>query len=143
MKSTKTKKLKLKTSSFKGRKQIVNNNKLNFIINVEETEKFYVEKVNILGNYPLPIEVIPLAQSAVALELIRMGGRPVLRQNFTTDNGNIILDVHNFMISEPLKLEKEINNIPGVVTNGIFALNHADLLLSAGENGVNASAPIV
>ena len=120
------------------REKILAHSSKRFICIVDDSKK-----VNILGNYPLPIEVIPLAQSAVALELIRMGGRPVLRQNFTTDNGNIILDVHNFMISEPLKLEKEINNIPGVVTNGIFALNHADMLLSAGDNGVDVSEPIV
>ena len=120
------------------REKILAHNSNRFICIVDDSKK-----VSVLGTFPLPIEVIPIAQSSVALELIRMGGRPVLRENFTTDNGNIILDIHNFMIPEPLKLEKEINNIPGVVTNGIFALNHADLLLSAGENGVNASEPIV
>ena len=120
------------------REKILAHNSNRFICIVDDSKK-----VSVLGTFPLPIEVIPIAQSSVALELIRMGGRPVLRENFTTDNGNIILDIHNFMIPEPLKLEKEINNIPGVVTNGIFALNHADLLLSAGENGVNVSEPIV
>ena len=120
------------------REKILAHNSNRFICIVDDSKK-----VNVLGAFPLPIEVIPIAQSAVALEVIKMGGRPVLRENFTTDNGNIILDVHNFMIPEPLKLEKKINNIPGVVTNGIFALNHADLLLSAGDSGVNLSEPIV
>ena len=120
------------------REKILAHNSNRFICIVDDSKK-----VSVLGTFPLPIEVIPIAQSAIALELIKMGGRPVLRENFTTDNGNIILDVHNFIISEPLKLEKKINNIPGVVTNGIFALNHADLLLSAGDSGVNLSEPIV
>ena len=120
------------------REKILAHNSNRFICIVDDSKK-----VSVLGTFPLPIEVIPIAQSAVALEVIKMGGRPVLRENFTTDNGNIILDVHNFIIPEPLKLEKEINNIPGVVTNGIFALNHADLLLSAGDSGVNLSEPIV
>jgi ribose 5-phosphate isomerase A len=120
------------------REKILAHNSNRFICIVDDSKK-----VSVLGTFPLPIEVIPIAQSAVALELIKMGGRPVLRENFTTDNGNIILDVHNFIIPEPLKLEKKINNIPGVVTNGIFALNHADLLLSASDRGVNLSEPIV
>ena len=120
------------------REKILAHNSSKFICIVDDSKK-----VSVLGAFPLPIEVIPIAQSAVALEVIKMGGRPVLRENFTTDNGNIIIDVHNFIIPEPLKLEKKINNIPGVVTNGIFALNHADLLLSAGDSGVNLSEPIV
>ncbi|BAU56724.1 ribose-5-phosphate isomerase RpiA [Halorhodospira halochloris] len=92
--------------------------------------------VDVLGEFPLPIEVIPMARSTVARELVRIGGRPELRQNFTTDNGNIILDVHGLSITEPLKLEQEINNIPGVVTNGIFALRPADLLLLGSSSGV-------
>ncbi len=120
------------------REKILAHNSNRFICIVDDSKK-----VSVLGTFPLPIEVIPIAQSAVALEIIKMGGRPVLRENFTTDNGNIILDIHNFIIPEPLKLEKKINNIPGVVTNGIFALNHADLLLSASDSGVNLSEPIV
>ena len=120
------------------REKILAHNSNRFICIVDDSKK-----VSVLGTFPLPIEVIPIAQSAVALEVIKMGGRPVLRENFTTDNGNIIIDVHNFIIPEPLKLEKKINNIPGVVTNGIFALNHADLLLSASDSGVNLSEPIV
>ena len=120
------------------REKILAHNSNRFICIVDDSKK-----VSVLGTFPLPIEVIPIAQSAVALEVIKMGGRPVLRENFTTDNGNIIIDVHNFIIPEPLKLEKKINNIPGVVTNGIFALNHADMLLSASDGGVNVSKPIV
>ena len=120
------------------REKILAHNSSKFICIVDDSKK-----VSVLGTFPLPIEVIPIAQSAVALEVIKMGGRPVLRENFTTDNGNIIIDVHNFIIPEPLKLEKKINNIPGVVTNGIFALNHADMLLSASDGGVNVSKPIV
>ena len=79
----------------------------------------------------------------LALELIKIGGRPVLREGFTTDNGNIILDVHNLEISQPIALESEINNIPGVITNGIFAMDNAHLLLSAGDNQVEITEPIV
>ena len=90
--------------------------------------------VQTLGKFPLPIEVIPMSQSIVALEIIKLGGRPVYRENFVTDNGNIILDIHNLEISEPLTLEQAINNIPGVVTNGLFAMRAADnLLISNGD----------
>ena len=90
--------------------------------------------VQTLGKFPLPIEVIPMSQSIVALEMIKLGGRPVYRENFVTDNGNIILDIHDLEISEPLTLEQTINNIPGVVTNGLFAMRPADnLLISNGD----------
>lgn len=90
--------------------------------------------VQTLGKFPLPIEVIPMSQSIVALEIIKLGGRPVYRENFVTDNGNIILDIHNLEISEPLTLEQAINNIPGGVTNGLFAMRPADnLLISNGD----------
>ena len=90
--------------------------------------------VQTLGKFPLPIEVIPMSQSIVALEIIKLGGRPVYRENFITDNGNIILDIHNLEISEPLTLEQTINNIPGGVTNGLFAMRPADnLLISNGD----------
>ena len=90
--------------------------------------------VQTLGKFPLPIEVIPMSQSIVALEIIKLGGRRVYRENFITDNGNIILDIHNLEISEPLTLEQTINNIPGVVTNGLFAMRPADnLLISNGD----------
>lgn len=92
--------------------------------------------VKILGQFPLPVEVIPMAQSFVARELVKYGGRPELRQGFTTDNGNIILDVKGLEIMEACKLESDLNNIPGVVTVGIFANRPADVLLLGTANGV-------
>lgn len=92
--------------------------------------------VDMLGKFPLPVEVIPMAQSYVGRQLARMGGQPVLREGFTTDNGNIIIDVHNLNIMQPAELEAKINNIAGVVTNGIFAQRPADVLLIADNNGV-------
>ncbi len=92
--------------------------------------------VDILGKFPLPIEVIPMARSLVARELVKLGGEPVLREDFTTDNGNIILDVHNLEIMEPVKLEQTLNNLTGVVTNGLFAMRPADVLLLGTEDGV-------
>ena len=92
--------------------------------------------VPVLGGFPLPVEVIPMARSHVARELVKLGGNPVYRQGVTTDNGNIILDVYDFALPEPLETEAAINNIVGVVTNGIFAHRPADLLLLAGANGV-------
>ena len=92
--------------------------------------------VKMLGAFPLPIEVIPMAQSYVAREVVRFGGRPELRTGFTTDNGNIILDVKDLEIMEPCKMESELNNIPGVVTVGIFANRPADVLLLGTSNGV-------
>lgn len=92
--------------------------------------------VNILGKFPLPVEVIPMARSFVARQLVKLGGRPELRQGFTTDNGNLILDVRGLSIAEPITLERDINDIPGVVTNGIFALQRADVLLLGNSGGV-------
>ena len=92
--------------------------------------------VDILGAFPLPIEVIPMARSMVARELVKRGGQPVYREGFTTDNGNDILDVHNMEIMEPVKLEQELNGIPGVVTVGLFARRPADVLLLGTEDGV-------
>ncbi len=92
--------------------------------------------VDMLGAFPLPIEVIPMARSFVAREMVKLGGKPVYREGFTTDNGNVIIDVHNLEIMEPAKLEAELNNIPGVVTNGLFALRPADVLLLGTPNGV-------
>lgn len=92
--------------------------------------------VQMLGTFPLPLEVIPMAQSYVARELVKLGGKPELRTGFTTDNGNVILDVYNLKIDNPIKLEQQINQIVGVVTNGLFAQRPADILLIAGENGV-------
>lgn len=85
--------------------------------------------VDVLGNFPLPVEVIPMAQSYVARKLVGLGGQPLLRQGFTTDNGNIILDVHHLSITQPVELEGEINQIAGVVSNGLFARRPADVLL--------------
>jgi len=92
--------------------------------------------VDVLGKFPLPVEVIPMARSMVARELVKRGGQPVYREGFVTDNGNVILDVHNLVIMEPAKLEQDLNNIPGVVTNGLFALRPADVLLLGTPEGV-------
>jgi len=92
--------------------------------------------VDVLGKFPLPLEVIPMARSFVARQLARLGGIPQLRQGFVTDNGNVILDVRGLTILDPPALESELNQIPGVVTNGIFARRPADLLLLATEQGV-------
>jgi len=92
--------------------------------------------VDVLGKFPLPVEVIPMARSYVAREIVKLGGQPVLREGFTTDNGNIILDVHNMQIMEPVKLEETLNHITGVVTNGLFARRPADVLLLGGKDGV-------
>jgi len=92
--------------------------------------------VGMLGKFPLPVEVIPMAQSFVARQMAKMHGQPVLRHGFVTDNGNIILDVHNLQISNPLEMETRINQMPGVVTVGIFAHRPADVLLIGTPNGV-------
>ncbi|MBT3307986.1 MAG: ribose-5-phosphate isomerase RpiA [Gammaproteobacteria bacterium] len=98
--------------------------------------------VDVMGDFPLPVEVIPMAQSYVAREIIKqIGGQPVLREGFTTDNGNIILDVKNLKIIEPAKTEQILNNIVGVVTNGLFALRPADTLLLGTPNGVRTVQP--
>jgi len=93
--------------------------------------------VDVLGQFPLPVEVIPMAQSLVARRLAGLGGQPVLRHDFTTDNGNIILDVKGLSILEPTALESEINQLPGVVTVGIFAHRPATVLLLGSKNGVD------
>jgi len=92
--------------------------------------------VKVLGEFPLPVEVIPMAQSMVAREMVRLGGTPALRSGFTTDNGNIILDVKNLDLVNPVETEKALNNIPGVVTNGLFAIKGASVLLSGSAAGV-------
>lgn len=92
--------------------------------------------VNILGKFPLPVEVIPMARSYVAREITRRGGQPVLRQGFVTDNGNLILDVHGWQILNPVELEEALNHITGVVTNGLFAKRGADLLLLGSDDGI-------
>ncbi|MXP56681.1 ribose-5-phosphate isomerase RpiA [Pantoea sp. Mhis] len=94
------------------------------------------KQVDILGRFPLPIEVIPMARTYVARKLIQLGGLPEYRQNIITDNGNIILDVHNLLIYDPIKMEKTINNLPGVVTVGLFAIQMADVVLISTINGI-------
>jgi len=91
--------------------------------------------VDILGTFPLPVEVVPMARSYVAREIVKMGGQPVYREGFITDNSNVILDVHGWEIMEPIKLEKELNNIVVVVSNGLFAMRPADVLLLGSESG--------
>ena len=97
--------------------------------------------VDVLGKFPLPVEVIPMARSHVARELVRLGGQPQWRQGFTTDNGNIILDVHNLQITAPAELETALDQIAGVVTNGLFARRGADVLLLGTADGVQTLAP--
>jgi len=92
--------------------------------------------VSVLGKFPLPIEVLPMARSYVGREIVKLGGLPAWRQGFTTDNGNIILDVHNLEILNPVELEGRINQIVGVVTNGLFARRGADVLLMGTPSGV-------
>ena len=94
------------------------------------------KKVDVLGEFPLPVEVIPMARSQVARELVKLDGMPVWRENFVTDNGNVILDVHDMEIIDPKALETHINGIVGVVTNGLFANRGADVVLMGTENGV-------
>jgi len=94
------------------------------------------KQVEVLGKYPLPVEVIPMARSLVARQMAALGGRPELRAGFTTDNGNCILDVHNLELTDPVDMEKTINNLAGVVTCGLFALRPADLVLIATEQGI-------
>lgn len=92
--------------------------------------------VGMLGSFPLPIEVLPMAQSFVARKLVKMRGQPIWRENFVTDNGNHILDVHNLQITNPVELETRINQIPGVISVGIFAQRPADVLLISSDSGV-------
>jgi ribose 5-phosphate isomerase A len=99
------------------------------------------KRVKKLGTFPLPIEVIPMARSYVARELVKMGGDPVLRQGVITDHGNQILDVHNLDILTPIALEEAINNITGVVTNGLFAKRGADKVLIATSHGIDIIEP--
>lgn len=87
------------------------------------------KQADVLGKFPVPIEVLPMARSYVAREIVKLGGHPVLRQNFVTDNGNIIIDVNRLEITQPIALETTLNNIPGVISNGIFAQRTADLII--------------
>jgi ribose 5-phosphate isomerase A len=97
--------------------------------------------VDVLGTFPLPVEVIPMARSYVARQIVKLGGQPVLREGFTTDNGNVILDVHNMSIVDPVDLETKLDHITGVVTNGLFARRGADVFLMATANGVEVIEP--
>ena len=92
--------------------------------------------VDTLGAFPLPIEVIPMAKSYIGRQIVKLGGKPVLREGVITDNGNMIIDVHALKISNPVALENQLNQIAGVVTNGLFAQRGADVLLLGGEDGV-------
>jgi ribose 5-phosphate isomerase A len=96
---------------------------------------------DVLGRFPLPVEVIPMARALVAREMVKLGGAPRLREGFVTDNGNIILDVHQLEILNPVELEARINQIPGVVTNGLFARRGADVLLLGTAQGVTTLTP--
>lgn len=102
-----------------------------FVCIVDESKK-----VGVLGNFPLPIEVIPMARSYIARQLVAIGGQPVLREGFITDNGNQILDVHNMNLVDPVGIEKRINDLAGVVTCGLFAIRPADVILMATPRGV-------
>ncbi|RMF97083.1 MAG: ribose-5-phosphate isomerase RpiA [Gammaproteobacteria bacterium] len=92
--------------------------------------------VGVLGRFPLPVEVIPMAESFVARQFVKVRGQPVLREGFVTDNGNHILDVHGLVISNPVEMEQRFNQVPGIVTVGIFAQRPADVILVAGDDGV-------
>jgi ribose 5-phosphate isomerase A len=102
-----------------------------FICIIDDTKH-----VPVLGKFPLPVEVIPMARSYVAREIVKLGGDPAYRTGVVTDNGNVILDVHNLDILNPIELEDKLNNIVGVVTNGLFAARGADIVLTGTENGV-------
>jgi len=102
-----------------------------FVCIVDDTKM-----VDVLGKFPLPVEVIPMARSHVARKIAGLGGQPILREGFITDNGNIILDIHNLTILDPSDLEQELNQITGVVTNGLFARRAADVLLIADDSSV-------
>ena len=100
--------------------------------------------VSILGAFPLPVEVIPMSTNNVKRQIVKTtGGSPILRDGFTTDNGNLILDIHDLKIEDPKRLENQLNNIVGVVTNGLFATRGADILLLGTANGVQTITPLI
>lgn len=113
------------------REKIVSAVAKQFICIVDESKQ-----VDVMGNFPLPVEVIPMARSYVARKIVELGGDPVYRQGVVTDNGNVILDVHNLKITDPIALENKLNQIVGVVTNGLFAERGADVVLVASDDGV-------
>ena len=114
------------------REKIVASIARKFICIVDDSK--WVEQLG--REFPLPIEVIPMARSAVARKIVALGGDPAYREGVVTDNGNVILDVYNLNILNALELEKTLNDIPGVVTNGIFAINKADIAIVATNNGI-------
>jgi ribose 5-phosphate isomerase A len=113
------------------REKIIAGASRQFICIIDDTKL-----VGTLGKFPLPVEVIPMARSFVARQLVKAGGQPIWRENFLTDNGNHILDVHNLKIPNPLELENRLNQIPGVVTIGLFAQRGADVLLVSTDDGI-------
>lgn len=114
------------------REKIVAGASRRFVCIVDESKR-----VSVLGKFPLPVEVIPMARSLVGRRLAGLGGQPEWREGFTTDNGNWILDVHNMDLVDPVAMEQTINNLPGLVTCGLFAIRPADVVLVAGEKGVS------
>ncbi|WP_166425338.1 ribose-5-phosphate isomerase RpiA [Paraglaciecola sp. 20A4] len=116
------------------REKIVSAVAKKFVCIIDDTKN-----VPILGAFPLPVEVIPMARSYVAREIVKLGGDPVYRQGVVTDNGNVLLDVFNLKILNPVELERDLNNIVGVVTNGLFAMRGADVVLTGTESGVQVS----
>ena len=113
------------------REKIITAASRKFVCIVDESKK-----VGVLGKFPMPVEVIPMARSFVARQLVAMGGQPELRQDFITDNGNVILDVHNMDLIDPVSIEKQLNNLPGVVTCGLWALRPAEVVLMATTSGI-------
>jgi ribose 5-phosphate isomerase A len=113
------------------REKIITAASRSFVCIVDESKQ-----VGVLGKFPMPVEVIPMARSFVARALVAMGGQPELRQGFITDNGNVILDVHNMDLVDPVAVEKQLNNLPGVVTCGLFAVRPADVVLMASASGI-------
>lgn len=113
------------------REKILANSSDKFICIVDESKH-----TNMLGKFPLPIEVIEIARSAVSRELMKMGGKPIYRNGFISDNGHQIIDIHNLPIDVPYEIEEKINNIPGVVENGIFAKNKADIIICAQKDSI-------
>jgi ribose 5-phosphate isomerase A len=118
------------------REKIVAAASARFICIIDDTKL-----VEVLGKFPLPIEVIPMARSYVARQVVKMGGQPVWREGVVTDNGNVILDVHNLRLNDPMAFEAAANQIAGVVTVGLFARRRADVLIVAGDDGVRTLTP--
>lgn len=113
------------------REKIIAGASRKFICIIDDTKL-----VGMLGAFPLPIEVVPMAQSFVARKMVKMRGQPIWREGFVTDNGNHILDIHNLQITNPLEMETRINQLPGVITVGLFAHRPADVLVIASDTGI-------